>query len=76
AKDHAAGLQSSNRLQTQLSGLDVARRSAHDGSSSRQTAACARNEVPTLMHRMRDGSLPAAPGSHSPGERPAVPDAV
>ncbi|MGL4712706.1 MAG: flagellin, partial [Shewanella sp.] len=38
AKDDAAGLQISNRMSSQISGLDVAMRNANDGISMAQTA--------------------------------------
>ncbi|AUI86691.1 flagellin [Vibrio azureus] len=72
AKDDAAGLQISNRLQAQMRGLDVAVRNANDGISIMQTAEGAMNEVTNIMQRMRDLSLQSANGSNSQAERLAL----
>jgi flagellin len=72
AKDDAAGLQISNRLQAQMRGLDVAVRNANDGISIMQTAEGAMNEVSNIMQRMRDLSLQSANGSNSKAERVAL----
>ncbi|OXE02245.1 flagellin, partial [Vibrio parahaemolyticus] len=72
----AAGLQISNRLQSQMSGLDVAVRNANDGISIMQTAEGAMNEVTNIMQRMRDLSLQSANGSNSQVERTALQEEV
>lgn len=76
AKDDAAGLQISNRLQAQMRGLDVAVRNANDGISIMQTAEGAMNEVTNIMQRMRDLSLQSANGSNSKAERVALQEEV
>ncbi|GMM75602.1 flagellin [Vibrio alginolyticus] len=76
AKDDAAGLQISNRLQSQMRGLDVAVRNANDGISIMQTAEGAMNEVTNIMQRMRDLSLQSANGSNSKAERNALQEEV
>ncbi|MDG3423753.1 flagellin [Vibrio parahaemolyticus] len=76
AKDDAAGLQISNRLQSQMRGLDVAVRNANDGISIMQTAEGAMNEVENIMQRMRDLSLQSANGSNSQAERTALQEEV
>ncbi|RIW00419.1 flagellin [Vibrio harveyi] len=76
AKDDAAGLQISNRLQSQMRGLDVAVRNANDGISIMQTAEGAMNEVTNIMQRMRDLSLQSANGSNSKTERTALQEEV
>ncbi|EGR0804461.1 flagellin [Vibrio alginolyticus] len=76
AKDDAAGLQISNRLQSQIRGLDVAVRNANDGISIMQTAEGAMNEVTNIMQRMRDLSLQSANGSNSKAERTALQEEV
>lgn len=76
AKDDAAGLQISNRLQAQMRGLDVAVRNANDGISIMQTAEGAMNEVTNIMQRMRDLSLQSANGSNSNAERSALQEEV
>ncbi|MEF1288914.1 flagellin [Vibrio sp. M260118] len=72
AKDDAAGLQISNRLESQLRGLDVAVRNANDGISIMQTAEGAMSETTNLLQRMRDLSLQSANGSNSRAERMAL----
>ncbi|HCE2174214.1 TPA: flagellin [Vibrio parahaemolyticus] len=76
AKDDAAGLQISNRLQSQMRGLDVAVRNANDGISIMQTAEGAMNELTNIMQRMRDLSLQSANGSNSQAERTALQEEV
>lgn len=72
AKDDAAGLQISNRLETQMSGLNVAVRNANDGISIMQTAEGAMNETTNILQRMRDLSLQSSNGSNSQAERTAL----
>ncbi|MGY3687905.1 flagellin [Vibrio coralliilyticus] len=72
AKDDAAGLQISNRLESQMRGLNVAMRNANDGISIMQTAEGAMNETTNLLQRMRDLSLQSANGSNSRAERDAL----
>ncbi|ELU4008855.1 flagellin [Vibrio vulnificus] len=72
AKDDAAGLQISNRLQSQMRGLDIAVRNANDGISIMQTAEGAMNETTNILQRMRDLSLQSANGSNSHAERTAL----
>ncbi|MDN3631529.1 flagellin [Vibrio lentus] len=76
AKDDAAGLQISNRLEAQMSGIDVAVRNANDGISIMQTAEGAMNETTNIMQRMRDLSLQASNGSNSLSERTAIQEEV
>ncbi|MDW6001527.1 flagellin [Vibrio mangrovi] len=72
AKDDAAGLQISNRLSTQMRGLDVAVRNANDGISIMQTAEGAMQESTSLLQRMRDLALQSANGSNSKADRQAL----
>ncbi|WMO05722.1 flagellin [Vibrio parahaemolyticus] len=76
AKDDAAGLQISNRLNVQSRGLDVAVRNANDGISIAQTAEGAMNETTNILQRMRDLSLQSANGSNSKAERVAIQEEV
>jgi flagellin len=76
AKDDAAGLQISNRLNSQSRGLDVAMRNANDGISIAQTAEGAMNESSAILVRMRDLSLQSANGSNSLSERVAINEEV
>ncbi|MBY5990722.1 flagellin [Ferrimonas balearica] len=72
AKDDAAGLQISNRLTSQVRGLDVAMRNANDGISIAQTAEGAMQESTNILQRMRDLSLQSANGSNSADDRAAM----
>ncbi|MDC0611055.1 flagellin [Vibrio sp.] len=76
AKDDAAGLQISNRLNVQSRGLDVAVRNANDGISIAQTAEGAMDETTSILQRMRDLSLQSANGSNSKSERVAIQEEV
>ncbi|UVE16385.1 flagellin [Pseudomonas sp. LS44] len=72
AKDDAAGLQISNRLTSQISGLNVAVRNANDGISLSQTAEGALQQSTNLLQRMRDLSLQSANGSNSAEDRSSL----
>src|SRR5690554_3155298 len=72
AKDDAAGLQISNRLTSQINGLNVAVRNANDGISIAQTAEGAMQESTNILQRMRDLALQAANGSNSDDDRAAL----
>ncbi|MCF7481169.1 flagellin [Vibrio sp. J1-1] len=76
AKDDAAGLQISNRLNAQSRGLDMAVKNAHDGISVAQVAEGAMNESSNILQRMRDLSLQSANGSNSKAERVAIQEEV
>ncbi|OOF13598.1 MULTISPECIES: flagellin [unclassified Salinivibrio] len=76
AKDDAAGLQISNRLMSQSSGLDVAVRNANDGISMAQTAEGAMEESSNILQRMRDLSLQSANGANGDSERAAIQEEV
>ena len=76
AKDDAAGLQISNRLASQISGLNVAVKNSNDGISMAQTAEGALQQSTNILQRMRDLSLQAANGSNSDTERTALNDEV
>ena len=72
AKDDAAGLQISNRLTSQISGLDQGNRNANDGISLAQTAEGAMDEVTGMLQRMRTLAQQAANGSNSAADRTAI----
>ncbi|MCE9686685.1 flagellin [Shewanella sp. AS16] len=72
AKDDAAGLQISNRMTSQINGLDVAMRNANDGISIAQTAEGAMGESTNILQRMRDLSLQSANGSNSAEDRESM----
>ncbi|WP_281556974.1 flagellinolysin [Thalassomonas sp. RHCl1] len=72
AADDAAGLQISNRMTSQISGLSVAQRNANDGISIAQTAEGALEEVTNVLFRMRDLSLQASNGILSNDDKDAL----
>lgn len=72
AKDDAAGLQISNRLNSQVRGLGVAMKNANDGISIAQTAEGAMNESTNVLQRMRDLALQSANGTNSAADRKAI----
>lgn len=76
ARDDAAGLQISNRLNSQSRGLDMAVKNANDGISIAQTAEGAMNETTNILQRMRDLALQSSNGSNSRGERIAIQEEV
>ena len=72
AKDDAAGLQISNRLTSQINGLDQGNRNANDGISLAQTAEGAMDEVTSMLQRMRTLSQQASNGSNNKDDRAAL----
>ncbi|MEI4956243.1 flagellin N-terminal helical domain-containing protein [Aeromonas caviae] len=72
AKDDAAGLQISNRLTSQVNGLDQGNRNANDGISLAQTAEGAMDEVTGMLQRMRTLAQQSANGSNSVEDRTAL----
>ena len=72
AKDDAAGLQISNRLTSQINGLDQGNRNANDGISLAQTAEGAMDEVTGMLQRMRTLAQQSANGSNSAKDRVAL----
>ena len=72
AKDDAAGLQISNRLTSQISGLNQATRNANDGISLAQTAEGALQQSTNILQRIRDLSIQSATGSNSDADRAAL----
>lgn len=72
AKDDAAGLQISNRLTSQINGLDQGNRNANDGISLAQTAEGSMDEVTGMLQRMRTLAQQAANGSNNTEDRLAL----
>jgi flagellin len=72
AKDDAAGLQISNRLTSQVNGLDQGNRNANDGISVAQTAEGAMDEVTGMLQRMRTLAQQSANGSNNSDDRTAL----
>lgn len=72
AKDDAAGLQISNRLTSQINGLDQGNRNANDGISLAQTAEGAMDEITNMLQRMRTLAQQSANGSNNTDDRAAL----
>ncbi len=72
AKDDAAGLQISNRLTSQINGLNQGNRNAQDGISYAQTAEGAMDEMTTMYQRIRTLALQSANGTNSEADRKAI----
>ncbi len=72
ARDDAAGLQISNRLSSQLDGLNQAMRNANDGISIAQTAEGAMEETTTMLRRIRTLAVQASNGSNTDSDRVAL----
>lgn len=72
AKDDAAGLAISNRMTTQIRGLNQAIRNANDGISMSQTAEGAMQEITNNLQRMRELAVQSANSSNSASDRAAL----
>ncbi|MBU3002111.1 flagellin [Paraglaciecola arctica] len=72
AKDDAAGLQISNRLTTQVLGLDQAVRNANDAISLSQTIEGALAETTTALQRIRVLAVQSQNGINSSADRVAL----
>ena len=72
AKDDAAGLQISDRLTSQINGLNQGNRNAQDGISYSQTAEGAMDEMTTMYQRIRTLALQSANGTNSSADRTAL----
>lgn len=72
AKDDAAGLQISDRLTSQIMGLEQGNRNANDGISLAQTAEGALDEMTNMYQRIRTLSAQAANGSNTVQDRAAL----
>ena len=69
AADDAAGLAISNRMTSQVRGLDQAIRNANDGISLIQTAEGALQESTNIMQRMRELAIQSANGIYTDADR-------
>lgn len=72
AKDDAAGLQISDRLTSQIMGLEQGNRNANDGISLAQTAEGALDEMTSMFQRIRTLAAQAANGSNTQSDRAAL----
>ena len=72
AADDSAGLAISEKMRTQISGLEQASRNASDGISVIQTAEGALIEVESMLQRMRELSVQSANGIYTTEDRIAI----
>jgi len=72
AKDDAAGLAISDRMTTQISGLNQAARNANDGISLAQTTEGALQEVTSNLQRIRELAVQSANATNSDNDRVAL----
>ncbi len=72
AKDDAAGLAISDRMTSQIRGLNQASRNAQDGISLAQTAEGALVETTNLLQRMREISVQSANDTNSSEDRTSL----
>lgn len=76
AADDAAGLQISDRLESQIQGLMQGNRNANDGISLAQTAEGAMEEVTAMFQRVRTLAQQAANGSNTDEDRLAIQEEI
>ncbi|HEX2603914.1 MAG TPA: flagellin [Oxalicibacterium sp.] len=76
AKDDAAGLAISDRMTSQINGLDQAARNANDGISLAQTAEGGLSTMTDLLQRMRTLAVQSANGTNSASDRASLQEEV
>ena len=69
AKDDAAGLAISERMNAQVRGMGVAIRNANDATSLAQTAEGATAKIGDALQRMRELAVQSANGTNNTGDR-------
>jgi flagellin len=72
AADDAAGLAISEKMRSQIKGLNQAARNAQDGISLIQTAEGALNETHSILQRMRELAVQATSDSNSDADRAEI----
>ncbi|MDX9740383.1 MAG: flagellar protein FlaB, partial [Gammaproteobacteria bacterium] len=72
AKDDAAGLAISERMTTQIRGINQAVRNANDGVSLAQTAEGALGELTNNLQRIRELAVQSANSTNSASDRAAL----
>jgi flagellin len=72
AKDDAAGLAISDRMTSQIRGLNQAARNANDGISLAQTAEGALQESTNILQRMRELAVQSANDTNSASDRSSL----
>ncbi len=76
AKDDAAGLAITDRMTSQVKGLNQAVRNANDGISVAQTAEGALQESTNILQRMRELAVQSSNDSNSASDRKSIQDEV
>ena len=76
AKDDAAGLQISDRLTSQINGLNQGNRNTNDGIALAQTIEGALDETTNMLQRIRVLAVQAANGTNSTADRKALQEEV
>ncbi|MDA9690088.1 flagellin [Betaproteobacteria bacterium] len=76
AKDDAAGLAISTRMDSQIRGLNMAVKNAYDTVSLTETAEGAMEEVTVMLQRMRELALQAANDTNSDLDRRYIQDEI
>ncbi|AZZ98998.1 flagellin [Pseudoalteromonas sp. R3] len=76
AKDDAAGMQITNRLNGQINGLNQGIRNANDGISLAQTAEGALDETTQMFQRIRTLAQQASNGSNTDEDRLALQEEI
>jgi len=72
AADDAAGLAISNKMTSQIRGLNQAVRNANDGITMIQTAEGATQEISNMLQRMRELAVQGANDTYSADDRAAI----
>ena len=72
AADDAAGLAISNKMTSQVKGLNQAVRNANDGISMLQTAEGATQEITNMLQRMRELAVQSVNGTNSSADRTSL----
>lgn len=72
AADDSAGMAISQKMKTQIRGLEQSSRNASDGISVIQTAEGALTEVESMLQRARELSVQAANGTNTAEDREAI----
>lgn len=72
AADDPSGMAISQKMKTQIRGLDRANDNANDGISVLQTAEGALSEVHSMLQRMRELAVQSSNGTYTEGDREAI----
>ena len=76
SKDDAAGLQISDRLTSQINGLNQGNRNANDGIALAQTIEGALDETTNMLQRIRTLAVQASNGTNTAKDRKALQEEV